>query len=232
MSTKATASRRTASILQQYVDEPETTPLKQRPTASLLSPFSPLFRQKPPSNDSAFEQSNNNDTSALSLSMCRKVSVVINVLEETTNEAQTTNACLFESGPKNVIVVNPDALNRLPTNMTISVSKFLQQQNTMDTADWARTYKFHSVIWPTSFVPDMVNVATALSNDICAAGSIAHRTVIGTSSQTRLLFGTIHKQSVAKVFAQQQYYGNDAETILSTYGLLGSCVSPILMQKP
>lgn len=211
---------------------PETPKFKMDTTLQVggpVSPFSPLFnrkRQRVNWKDEAMED--------LSLSICRKVSVVV-MLSEKSNKI-----CLFPPTPdprpteisRELIVVNPKAFgNSIPPNLTMDTARLAAE--IADTADWARSYKFHQVVWPKQKASAMENLTQALANDISAPGSIAQRLVVGYGKtvrglgpHTKTMYGNVAKQSVARAFASEESkYGDE---VLERYGMLGLLASIIL----
>lgn len=196
----------------------------------------------------------------LSLSVCRKVSVVVTVCESTPaktttvkismgstsatsssrteetlvqQQQQSNQVCLFPSterldpsdttmmtstaAPNNntsnatlrdLIVVNPDAFGKqIPVSVTMDTARLVAEMAHMPSEDWARTYRFHQVLWSSStggdctkhdsstYAVNMSNhppqhqtvdalhkLAHAVVNDLVAPGSIAHRILLGTAT--------------------------------------------------
>ena len=209
-----------------------------RPHTGPLSPFSPLFhrRKRPrPAVVLGMQQqqqhvgwkddvdhdddANEEDVMDLSLSICRKVSVVVTVLRPSDHQGdgmgvgnkqqreqqEQQQVCLFpvraaaaagETSPRDLMIVNPTALGQhIPVQMTMETARLLSE-TTANTTDWARTYKFHQVVWQqqssdsTSFdstnaaAEALRNIAQAVTNDMQAPGSIAHRILIGMGSSS------------------------------------------------
>lgn len=137
---------------------------------------------------------------------------------------------------RGLIVVNPMAFGKyIPVSMTMDTARLVAQIANMPSEDWARTYKFHQVLWSNSNKTDsMHNISQAIVNDLLAPGSIAHRILVGTASglaaipqQTQQLFGVVGKQSVARVFAQNDVHMTITD-IFERYGLVGLTVHGIL----
>jgi chromosome segregation ATPase len=119
----------------------------------LLSPFSPLLKQK----DQREEY-----LKYLSLQPCRKVSVVVRILPCDENDAQLQR-CVFPhikgsknnpvirkpKAPRNMVVVNPSAFGKfIPSQVTMDTARLVAQVAHISSEDWARLYEFHHVMWP------------------------------------------------------------------------------------
>ena len=130
----------------------------------LLSPFSPLLKQK----DQRDEY-----LKYLSLQPCRKVSVVVRILpcgndNEGADERQQQQRCVFphiktspststsstlirkpKPPPRNMVVVNPSAFGKkIPNHVTMDTARLVAQVAHISSEDWARLYEFHHVMWP------------------------------------------------------------------------------------
>lgn len=142
---------------------------------------------------------------------------------------------------RDLIVVNPTAFGKhIPVSITMDTARLVAEIAKMPSEDWARTYKFHQVLWSnsgnsTNKTDALHNICQAVVNDLLAPGSIAHRILLGTATglvavpqQTQQLFGTVGNQSVARVFAQQPDTRMAVADILERYGIAGLTAHGIL----
>lgn len=229
---------------QQITTTPATNNYHHYSNSGPMSPFSPLLhRKKRPrslnttaTNTVGWKDDVPRD---LSLSICRKVSVVVTVADATSSSNQQQqqpppeDKCLFplKDSPRDLIVVNPKSLGGSGVPLTMDTARILAEKaSDSNTTDWARTYRFHQVIWssradnataaggaeqqqqqPRNYnINDneaLHNIAQAVINDLSAPGSIAHRLLVGlqgsSSSSTTTKNNNKHKQLPMK----QQLFG-------------------------
>jgi Kinesin motor domain len=196
-------------------------PRIQRPSSSStgppISPFSPLFHQRkrrrapPRQNEEAPLKTDNPEIlSDLSLSVCRKVSVVVWVVptKGVDNGGRKTNSCLFPASDEStsmkgdgtdassttaassrqLIVVNPSALGAQQAELTMDTARYVADVAQISSEDWTRLYKYHQVVWSggdektTSEQEAFSNISQAVANDLSVPGSIAHRIVVAVST--------------------------------------------------
>jgi chromosome segregation ATPase len=126
----------------------------------LLSPFSPLLKVR--------------STRAelcpfVSLQPCRKVSVVVRVLDsseddqrcvfpltsetatatDTATTTTTTTDASTTKTPRDLVVVKPSAFGKyIPSRVTMETARLVAQVAHIASEDWARLYEFHHVMWP------------------------------------------------------------------------------------
>lgn len=222
--------------------------LQDRP----LSPFSPLLqkikRKRP-------EKLQGRDFDDFSLSLCRRVSIVVAVGEGGDSIDDENRICIFPKrdadSTRELIVLNPKAFGRLipPLTSQQDVAKMVSQIAPLAQEDWTRTYRFQHVLWPHKQsqreidspihreLPDntLMNLCSGAANDILAKDSTSNRifVALGNSGKTEALFGSIatQKPSVAEVFAQT-VQDLSHEELLGRYGLLGWTVQSILDRLP
>ena len=133
---------------------------------------------------------------------------------------------------RKMIVINPRAFGE---NVPNKVSMELLRKTVgrgVSSEDWAREYRFSKVLWPSTSLLGFHRLARAISQDLTAPSSIAHRTVFAYGHQDKKLtiFGTSTTDSVARSFSQPQTAtpsdstGPDVEQldlIADRYGLVG-----------
>jgi hypothetical protein len=224
---------------------------KSTTTCHALSPFSPLFKKNFSCESTeilpkllmegcshvCFEIPEPVD---LTLSHCRKVSVVVRVLahgdtdqlcvfpfveRHSKDGSQSLNAAYDQASlhsPRELIVVNPTAFGQLiPSKITMETARLVSKVAKLSSEDWARSYSFHQVLWPNE---SSINIAGAIANDVTGKGSIACRTVLGMGPQSELnLFGRVAHATVAQIMSLSSL----DEGIELNYGLLGITAAQI-----
>ena len=159
-------NNKTMNSLQNNTNNNSTNTPTRHP---MRSPFqSPLFGEE------AVE-----DLNLLSLSSCRKVSVVVRIAlapgeslfseNDDDNNDSDNRLCVFpliqhneqldlmtafasacEDSPKDLVVINPTAFGTLiPSNVTMETAQLVQTVAGSTTEDWARRFSCHQVLWPT-----------------------------------------------------------------------------------
>jgi Kinesin motor domain len=165
---------------------PRTQRLSSLSTGPPISPFSPLFhqrkRRRTPTRKSGEEQQSmekvdesDEIVSDLSLSVCRKVSVVVWVVptkegdnggsknrclfpaseessalhgsEPTINGDGTTTSSPTAASSRQLIVVNPSALGAQQAQVTMDTARYVANVAQISSEDWTRLYKYHQVVW-------------------------------------------------------------------------------------
>jgi hypothetical protein len=162
-----------------------------------------------------------------------------NVVEEEkkTSAESVTDGDLLYAHPqtRDLVVVNPQAFGHvIPSHVTMETARLVAQRSNID--DWARSFRFHQVIWPEkskeSSSESLLNLGRAVVHDVVGAGSISARVIVsmGDVRKSQTLFGHVGQQSVAHVLAAQNVHDMTSHEILSKYGLMGWCAHHILGQ--
>ena len=218
------------------------TPKSTHPTHPVLSPFSPIFISQQPqqNNDNISKQPKRiiqwkNEPMHVSLELARRISIVVHV--ERMRRPSSGGVCVLgepqssssSSTTKELILVNPkvfgnnDNDNNTSSILTYETARLVAK----GTEDWARTYRFHQVLWDNQQQQESSSILTqqpvlfvqAMCADLTRGLS---RTLISIGEQNddsrrSTLFGSIAHASSA--FLAQN--GRTLNEIREAYGILG-----------
>jgi len=162
----------------------------------------------------------------LSLSPCRKVSVVVHVQ----SSSSETKHCLFPlEDVRDIVAVNPQAFGKYISGaVTMETAKIVAQIAKIPSEDWTRSYRFSHVVWRKEDEPLRMAVQAAV-NDVCGAVAVRTFLSIGSLRKTKILFGAVTSQSIAAVMGSGEPQTD--EDIIKHTGLLGYCVHQLLLAE-
>lgn len=234
------------SALNTPSDTVPATPNQHHPSTP-ITPFSPLFRNNPTLRESALLD--------VSLTMCRRVSVMVMVEEETANTTSKSKRCLYPAtgaaAGRDLLVVHPSALP-LPRDTVFDTAQRIGSSNT---EDWVRSYRFHQVVWGDhATTTSLTTLAQAVGNDLWGEqpkrlqqqfvnsnamengeDASLERLFVGLSHGTtktgETLFGTAANRSVAQTMAIPRDLVAPAD-ILHHYGVMGLIMHSFQTDNP
>ncbi|KAL7580168.1 hypothetical protein ACA910_012920 [Epithemia clementina (nom. ined.)] len=155
------------------------------------------------------------------------------------NETPSSPASIVKAAvddSRKLVVINPRAFgDNVPNQVSMEVLRKIVGRD-LSSEDWAREFRFSKVLWPSGALLGLHRLAMAISNDLTAPASIAHRIVFayGKEEKKFTMFGTSITNSVAQSFAQPSTTTEDDQQvafIAQQYGVVGLTLQGLLKFK-